>query len=65
MLVSPQQKAFLLPSRVNSYAGAMVPCGGQCRNAYYEGVSAMPPVPSPTSSYSFCENTFREIEFFH
>ena len=29
----------------------------------YEGVNAMPPVPTPTSSYSFCENTFRKIEF--
>ena len=31
----------------------------------YGGMGAMPPVPAFTSSYSFRENTFREIKFFH
>ena len=31
----------------------------------YGGVSALPPVPAPISSYSFRENSFREIEFSH
>ena len=30
----------------------------------YRGVSVMSPVPAPTSSYTFHENTFCEIEFY-
>ena len=60
---SKQQEAFLPPSRVNRFP-LWFHVVYDVETLNYEGVSAMPPVPAPTSSYSFRENTFREIEFF-
>ena len=64
MLVSPQRKAFLPPSWVNAYPGAMVPCGWWCQNAWLWRCEYYATCPHPyTSSYSFRENIFCKIEF--
>ena len=60
-------KIFLPPSRANPYP-AWTRCYGSMwwtmlKRLNHEGVSAIPPVPTTTSSYSFRENTFAKSNF--
>ena len=59
---SKQQEAFLPPSRVNPYP-LCFHVVHDVETLNYEGVNAMPPVPSPTSSYSFVKILFAKSNF--
>ena len=54
-------KSFLPPSQVNPYP-VWFHVVDDVEMLNYEGLSAMPPVPTP-SSYSFRENTFAKCNF--
>ena len=57
-------KTSLPSSRVNPYPSAIgFHVVDDVETFNYEGMSAIPPVPTATSSYSFRENTYCEIKF--
>ena len=62
-LVSQQRKPFVLHREAILIQALWFHVVDDVETLNYEGVSAMPPVPTHTSPYSFRKNIFRKIEF--
>ena len=62
-LLSPQRKAFLPPLQVYPYPDPIVHVLENVCMLNFGGMSAMPLLPTPTSSCCFHEILLSEIEF--